>query len=205
MLDQVSSVAETRRHMAGVVALGLSGSGLVAVAGSKPWADLPTKSGPIGLNADELLKQPLCGALGLLLLATWGVILVTGPLTRRIAAGFSLVVVAGVVMTVINGWSIASRAAEQLGGGTPTRNNWIWAALIGAVVVGAASGLALRLAPTWPTMSARYDSPVSAGPTLQTSEVVGSEEGGSDTQRELWEQITDGHDPTMRQGPDTRA
>ena len=198
-------MAETRRHFVAVVALGLIGSGLIAVAGSKPWADLPTRARPIGLNADELLKQPLCGALGLLLLATWGVILVTGSLTRRIAAGFSLIVVAGVVMTVINGWSIASRAAVQLGEVHPTRNSWLWVALIGAVVVGSASVLALRLAPTWPTMSARYDSPVSPGPTLQTSEVVGSEEGGSDTQRELWEQITDGHDPTMRQGPDTRA
>jgi hypothetical protein len=60
----------------------LVGSGLCALAGAKPWA------APDGRPGSALVYAtgghvPLAGALGLVALATWGVVLVTRGRIRR--------------------------------------------------------------------------------------------------------------------------
>jgi uncharacterized membrane protein (TIGR02234 family) len=188
----------TAHAFAPTLILGFAGSALVAVAGSKPWVDLPTGSGAPRMGAEEMLKEPLAGALGLLLLATWGVILVTGPLARRVAAGIGLLASLGVVATVVDGYHLVERVTSTLETGNATRNAWLWAALLGAVLALSGAALALRFAPTWPRMSSRYDSPASRAEEVTQKVGEASGEPLENSERELWDEINQGHDPTTR-------
>ena len=62
-----------------MVVLGLAAAGLAAVAGNKPWAVTRARADfvPGGALQQTADRFPLAGAVALLLLATWGVVLVT--------------------------------------------------------------------------------------------------------------------------------
>ncbi|HNA98902.1 MAG TPA: Trp biosynthesis-associated membrane protein [Marmoricola sp.] len=192
-------MARARNSFIPAVVLGFSGAGLITVAGSKPWVTLTGPAPASGPATDELLKQPLAGALGLLLLATWGVILVTGPVARWLAAGLGLVTSIGVVGTVIDGYQIAERVSAELGTQDAVRSNWLWVALLGAVLALAAGALAIRFAPGWPRMSSRYDSPTAATGQADSGTSLPGDPAAGDRQRELWDQINQGNDPTAHE------
>ena len=146
--------------------LGLAGAGLAAVAGNKPWAEGHGAAAerlaamPLGTEAG---KVPAAGALALVVLAAWGVVLVTRGRVRRGVAVLGAVASVGVLVTVVTGWSSSVDALRgdyaDLGGAATTvsHTGWFWAAAVGGVLSVVATLLAVRLAPGWPEMGSRYD------------------------------------------------
>jgi uncharacterized membrane protein (TIGR02234 family) len=183
-----------RRLFGPVVLAGLIGSGLVALAGTKPWA------APAGGAGAPLVDKtgghvPLAGALGLVSLACWGVVLVTRGLARRVVTVLGAVTAVGLVVTVVVGRGSALDSARtatlDLGQGPVTAHTtgWWWTALVGSVLVLAAALAAVRLVATWPEMGTRYDAP-GAREEGTPPDPAAMDEG------DLWRAIDHGRDPT---------
>jgi len=181
-----------RRRFAPTVLGGLTGAALCALAGAKPWAAPDGRPGS-ALVDDTGGHVPLAGALGLVALAAWGVVLVTRGRVRRGVAVLGAVVAAGLVVTTVVGRSQALDSARRATvdvGRTPSGahvTGWWWVALVASVVAVVAAGAAVRYCPTWPEMGSRYDAP--AGPPREPEP---EEMEGID----LWRAIDQGHDPT---------
>lgn len=202
-------MAEPRRTFGPVVLLGLASAGLAAVAGHQPWLELTSaETDPAGWR--ELLdgmgltvgEAPLAGALALVALACWGVVLVTRGLVRRLVAGLAALSGIGLVATwaaVGPGLADEARATLQRAGfpdaADAERTLWFWAAPVAGVLTAVAALLAVRLAPGWPEMGRRYDAPAAGGvPTAGTAE----DALDGDHSLDLWKAIDAGHDPTER-------
>jgi uncharacterized membrane protein (TIGR02234 family) len=191
-----------RRSFGPVLALGLAAGALAAVAGSKPWAEVANgQRGVVSVASGDPGEMPLAGALALVVLACWGVLLVTRGVVRRVVAGLAAVAALGTVVTVVVGWSqTVDRLRDDvvLLDGSPdlAHTPWWWAALVGSVLSVVASVLAVRLVPQWPEMGRRYDAPGAAA-------VVVDPDAAPDEQSnlELWKALDEGHDPTETPGP----
>jgi uncharacterized membrane protein (TIGR02234 family) len=189
---------EPRRTFAPVLLVGLASATLCAVAGTKPWATVAdSKSYVLAPGADALYadagQMPLAGALSLVVLAAWGVLLVTRGRVRRVVAVVGAVAALGVVVTVVVGWS--STRDDVLDALQITDDSvrtdmtgWYWAAVVGSVVSLVAMVLAVRYVPSWPAMGSRYDAPSARpAPSVDPDEAADGE---------LWRAIDEGHDPT---------
>jgi uncharacterized membrane protein (TIGR02234 family) len=191
---------EPRRTFAPVVLLGLASGALAAVAGTRQWAEVtggaPDAAVPVAEAAyADAGQMPLAGALSLLVLAGWGVVLVTRGRLRRAVAVVAAVSAAGLLVTTVVGWwstrddmvetfaSVGLTADVQTG-----MTGWFWAALLGAVGSLVATLLAVRYVAAWPAMGSRYDAP---GTPRQR--VVDPADAGDG---ELWRAIDEGQDPT---------
>lgn len=192
-------MAEVRRTFAPVVLLGLASAGLAAVAGNRDWAAVD--EGPTLLTHTEAGGMPLAGALALVVLAAWGVVLVTRGAVRRLVTVVGLLAALGLLAVALMGFSrapanlrqaVAQLAYDAVG---VHRTGWYWASLVAAVACVATSAAAVRLAPDWPEMGARYDAPDGR---------VRPELAPDATGLDLWKAIDDGRDPTLheRQHPD---
>jgi len=192
---------EPRRTFAPVVLLGLASGTLVAVAGTRPWAADPDASGgvadPMGLVGDAG-EMPLAGALGLVVLACWGVVLVTRGRFRRTVAAIAVLASIGLAATVVVaastlGDQVADTLSEQTGAPAdtfqPGLTGWFWAAAVATLVSLAASVLAVRWCPAWPEMGRRYDAP---GAAPEPSPAPPEDRSNID----LWKAMDEGHDPT---------
>ncbi len=191
-----------------VVLLGLAGSGFAAVAGHKAMLAIPeatiTAAGGIAPTvADRSVEFPLAGALSLVGLAAWGVLLVTRGVVRRIAAVLALASAAGVGAVVVLGGFVqddeaAGDLATRLGLSADVvdveRTGWLWVALLCVLVAAVASAAAVRLVPSWPEMGSRYDAPSAAGAPVP--------ESAEQSNLDLWKSLDEGHDPTDE--PDSR-
>lgn len=196
---------ETKRRstFAPVVLLGLATAALDSVAGAKAWYVLPDAAEaleiPIASNDQFAIDMPLAGALSLVLLASWGVLLVTRGWVRRAVAILTLVCSLGLVVTVVQAArtlpdSLQDRlddagvtvSVDKLDAGL---TGWFWAAAVATVLSVVASVLAVRDVSSWPTMGSRYDAPGSA-----KSEPVNLAEA---READLWKAIDEGHDPTL--------
>lgn len=190
---------ERRSTFAPVLALGLAGATLAAVAASKPWVvdtSLPAGSDPLGLVADAG-EMPLALALSLVVLACWGVLLVTRGVVRRVVAGLALVAAVGLAVAVVVGlFTLPDQVQQAFPDGfrrtTDTdvieKTAWYWAAAVGALLSVVATALAVRWVGHWPEMGSRYDAPGSAvaqTPPEETSSL------------DLWKSIDEGRDPTV--------
>jgi uncharacterized membrane protein (TIGR02234 family) len=188
----------TRRTVGPVVVLGLAAATLAAVAGHQPWAH-GTVPGGVGelTAAQEAGRVPAATALALVVLACWGVLLVTRGVVRRVVSVLALLAALGLVATVVVGFDSAPdavRAAYQdLGVADPdvSRSGWFWAAAVASVLCVATTLLAVRLAPTWPEMGRRYDAP--AGQAPETPAVTAPDEQEN---LDLWKAMDEGRDPT---------
>ncbi|QIX26390.1 Trp biosynthesis-associated membrane protein [Nocardioides sp. JQ2195] len=186
-----------------VVLLGLASAALAAVSGAKAWYVLPDAAEaldiPIASNEQFALDMPLAGALSLVLLASWGVVLVTRGWVRRAVAGLALASSLGLAVTVVQGArtlpdSLQDRLKEA-GVATPVDSldagltGWFWAAAVATLLSVVAAAVAVRDVPSWPTMGSRYDAPGAA------------KSGPVDVERaresDLWKAIDEGHDPTL--------
>jgi uncharacterized membrane protein (TIGR02234 family) len=181
-----------RRWFGPAVVAGLAGSGLCALAGAKPWAALDGRPGST-LPDDTAGHVPLAGALGLVALAAWGVLLVTRGRVRRAVAAFGVVVAAGLVVTAVVGRSQALDSARhatvdlgRLPAGAHT-TGWWWVALVASVIALAASVLAVLTCGSWPEMGSRYDAPAAPGRNPQPEDMEDID---------LWRAIDQGRDPT---------
>lgn len=186
-----------RRTFGPVVLLGLGAGGLTAIAGNNPVADAD-EQGAFAITYDAHL--PLATALGLVVLACWGVVLVTRGRMRRGVAALGALASAGALAAVVAGWSqVPDQLREELAAvgvtdAAVTHTAWWWLALLGAVVSVAVTASAVLLAPAWPEMGTRYDAPTGAEPAPRAA----PEE---QTSLELWKAIDEGRDPTAA-GPE---
>jgi uncharacterized membrane protein (TIGR02234 family) len=197
-------VAEPRRRTFGPVVLaGLASAALVAVAGNQPWADAETGEGvgeqvaSVSIAVGEA-KAPLATALALVVLAAWGVLLVTRGRFRRVMSWVGAVAAAGLLAAVLAAAlaapDVVSDAYEPFGvtGVDVHRTAWCWLALAGAMLALGAAVLAVRDVGRWPQMGRRYDAPggASADP-----------EPGERSSIDLWKAMDEGRDPTDSSGP----
>ncbi len=188
-----------RRWFGPVVLTGLAAAGLCALAGSRGWATFDEAAAP-GRDSEAYVsvlrvtmpapEAPLVTALALVVLACWGVLLVTRGRFRRAVA--LLAAVTSVSMVVAAAAAFGTTAGDlaesfdDLGvDGSAGRTVWAYLGLAAALVSAAATAAAVRLTPGWPEMGARYDAP--------GSEPSPHEETGLD----LWRAMDEGRDPTV--------
>lgn len=191
--------AAGRRTFGPVVLTGLGSGALTAVAASQTWFTASGDAAGLAVRVPVAGSDaaPLALAAALLALASWGVVLVSRTPGRRIASGIGLVAALGVLAVVVALWSgaddagidaLADRGATGLG--ELSRGAWYWVTGLGAVLQVVALAAAFRLAPTWPTMSSRYDAPAASGDAPAV-------EADAD-ELTLWKALDEGHDPTER-------
>lgn len=202
-----TSDERTRTGFGPVVLGGLASAVLAAVAGTSPWVEgtsgqLSTETAQdaavLGAAvADGIGEMPLAGALSLVVLAGWGVVLVTrGRFRRTVMVVAALAAVGLLVTTIWALFTLQDSVADQLrtASGADTASvhltGWYVAALVAAVGCVVTTLLAVRLVPAWPEMGRRYDAPAGVGAPVDP-------EGNL----EIWKALDEGHDPTDRQRP----
>ena len=190
----------TRRTFGAVVGAGLAAAALAAVAGHQPWAHGSAPGGFGELSATrEAGRVPAANALALVVLACWGVLLVTRGVVRRIVSAVALLAALGLVATVIVGFGSAPDAVRDaygdLGVADPdvSRSGWFWAAGLATVLTVLTTLLAVRLVPTWPEMGRRYDAPADPTPADRQKAAQDPEEQEN---LDLWKTMDEGRDPT---------
>lgn len=200
----MAETADPRRRTFGpVVLVGLAAAALTAVAGHRQMLALPEgvldATGLEGLAgaAGTTQEFPEVGALALVLLACWGVLLVARGGFRRVVAVLAALSVAGVLVALFyRGFVAVDEATEatlsDLGATTLViesttmhRTAWFWVALAGAALSAVATAAAVRFVPHWPEMGSKYDAPGAAGTTADEP-----------TSTDLWKSLDEGQDPT---------
>jgi uncharacterized membrane protein (TIGR02234 family) len=181
-----------RRTFGPVVLAGLAAGGATAIAGNKPVMSADPTSPLVSYDA----HLPLVSALGLVVLACWGVVLVTRRWVRRAAALLGAAASVGALGTVLLAWSqVSDRLADEVAavgvrGSSVSVTPWYVLALVAALLSVAACAAAFVLAPAWPEMGSRYDAP---GATA-VPEKAPEEQSSLD----LWKAMDEGRDPTAR-------
>jgi uncharacterized membrane protein (TIGR02234 family) len=186
-----------RRTFGPVVLLGLAAGTLTAVAGAKPAV---SGSGAAARAISSRLVSfdahlPLVTALALVVLACWGVVLVTRGRVRRVVAGLGTLAALGALVAAAAAYvQVPDQFRDELalvGVRDPSLSHtaWYWAAVVGALLSAGAGVLAVRWAPAWPEMGTRYDAPGTAAP----APAAPPEE---QTSLDLWKAMDEGRDPT---------
>ena len=188
--------ASSRSSFGPVVVVGLVSAGLAAVASAQPGLGAGTSadSGDASMAAiDTGTRFPLASAISLVLLAAWGVLLVTrGRVRRAFALLATVAAVALVVSVVVAYFTLPDTAGDSfedlMGRGSQEAGftGWFWTTAVCAVVAMVPAVLAVRLVGSWPEMGSRYDAP---GTHIPEDHVVESE-------RDLWNELDEGRDPT---------
>jgi uncharacterized membrane protein (TIGR02234 family) len=185
-----------RRSFGPVAGAGVAAAVLAAVAGAKPWIQVGIPDVRPEQQVASLMdrgEMAAAGALSLVLLASWGVVLVTRGLFRRLVAVLSVLSAVGYVFLV---WVGVNRlpetvleAARTMLVGSPEAEItvWFWVAAASGLVSVAATALAVAWCPQWPEMGSRYDAPGAA------REQVPAEE---QSHLDLWKSMDEGRDPT---------
>lgn len=210
MAEQPTHPDRTDRPRTGfgpVVLAGLASAVLAAVAGTRAW--VAGTSGQLSTEtagdaavvgsavAAGIGEMPLAGALSLVVLAGWGVALVTRGRFRRTVLGVAALAAVGLLVTTV--WALFTlrdSVAEQLttASGAETADvhltAWYAAACVAAVGCVLTTLLAVRLVPAWPEMGRRYDAPAGEAAPVEPQGNL-----------EIWRSLDEGHDPTDRQRP----
>ena len=172
------SQTRARRSFGPVVAAGLVGGAVGAVAGTKHWVSTTQRQAVLDAQGIAL-DAPGVTALALVVLAAWGVVLVTRGRVRRIVLVLAALAAAGAL-------PVAFSTRGSLPAGSSTA--WPWLAVAGLVVSLAAAVGGVRLATGWPEMGRRYDAPAAAAiPEMPLEE---------QSNLDLWKSMDEGHDPT---------
>jgi uncharacterized membrane protein (TIGR02234 family) len=190
-------MSERRRTFGPVVLLGLGAGTLTAVAGEKPAVK---GSGDAARAVSSRLVSfdahlPLVTALALVVLACWGVVLVTRGRVRRAVAVLGTIAAAGALVAALAAYSqVPDQFRDELAlvgvaDADLSHTVWYWVAVAGALLATVAGALAVAWAPAWPEMGTRYDAPGSA----PAPPAVPPEEQSS---LDLWKAMDEGRDPT---------
>ena len=200
----MSETPDPRRRTFGPSVLaGLATGAVCAVAGSRTWAapaagttdDAGDRIAAVALSSSSV-SAPVVTALALVVLACWGVVLMTRGRVRRVVAALGLVAAAGVLVSAVGRWLAAPDdvralyAAYGVSVDDAGRGVWAHVAVVAAVLALATWAYALRAVPGWPEMGRRYDAPVAehaapASPPLEEQSNI-----------EVWKAIDEGRDPT---------
>jgi uncharacterized membrane protein (TIGR02234 family) len=198
-----------RRTFAPVVLVGLAATAATAVAGHRSMLEASDQQldklglvSAAGVGVTEA-EFPLAGALALVAIACWGVILVARGRLRRVVAVLAALAAGGTFAVVVVGGFVqkddaAADILDQLGGSELagqlelTWTPWFWLALVASLIAVAAAVAAVIHAPAWPEMGSRYDAP-------STHESTASEAPAEErTSLDLWKAMDEGDDPTDR-------
>lgn len=204
-----------RRDFGRSVGLGLGAAALAAVAAHSQWVTTETRGQQAGALAEAVLadgadtgSSPAAGAIALVLLAAWGVLLVTRGGVRRGVAVLGLLAALGLVAAVVVGrGDVPDGVRTALGPGSGVDvglGAWFWVTGLAAVASVAATLHAVRRVPTWPEMGTRYDAPARApgsGPAgdegaAATAVPAAGEDLEDRTNLDLWRSLDQGRDPT---------
>lgn len=187
-----------------VVLLGLAGAGLSAVAGHERWVSgTACGKGAVASLADaagDVGQAPAAGAAALVLLAAWGVLLVTRGTVRRVVSVVAALAAVGLAVAVALGPSSARGSVENYLDGfgidcaQTSLTAWFWVAVVAAVIALLPALASVRYVGTWPEMGRKYDAPT-GGSTAAGRE---AEEKPVEDQAnlELWKAMDEGRDPT---------
>ncbi len=199
--------ARARRELTVAVLLCLLGAFVVLVGAGNPWTQVDVLAGAltdartVGLEGNEL--APGVRALGLVGLA--GVVaLAATKRTGRLVVGLLLVatgvgIVATVVGTDTTGPTLASDQVLGAGGevsGDVTTTVWPLVTAAGAVLLVLAGLLVAARGRSWAALSPKYDAPAVREAAPEPS--LAPEQAQARAQRELWESLDRGEDPTGR-------
>ncbi len=191
-----------RRGYAAALVSGLLGATAVTVAVARPWvrgqAEVPGLP-QIQADVSGAALSPLAGALGVVLLASFGAVIATRAWVRR-TVGVLIVAAAAVVVVVAAAPPDPAAAIEDAlsargwaGGGYSTRVvPWRWLALVGAACCLLAGAAVAWLGHRWPVLGGRYDAPASSAESPPPQATV--EEMDED---DVWRALDRGHDPTQ--------
>jgi uncharacterized membrane protein (TIGR02234 family) len=143
---------------------------------------------------DAGTRYPLGSAVSLVLLAAWGVLLVTRGRVRRAFAWITALAAVALVAAVVAAYLTLPDAARSsfdqlMGRGSQDRGftGWFWTTAVCSVVSLVPAFLAVRLVSTWPEMGSRYDAPGTRDPATSTEPT---------REQDLWEALDEGRDPT---------
>lgn len=181
------------RTFAPTVLVGLASAGLTAVAAGRDWAGADGDAAGVRVTGTVSGSEaaPLVLALGLVALASWGVVLVLRGRSRQVAAVVGLVAAAGALAALVGGYGAAQDAAVEAvmaEGATgdafvTSLTGWYWTTGVAAALTFVTLAVAVRKAPGWPAMGSRYDAP-------------GTRAAAPATDQDLWRALDEGHDPT---------
>ncbi|MDO9495215.1 MAG: Trp biosynthesis-associated membrane protein [Nocardioides sp.] len=196
----MSDGRESRGGFGPVVLLGLASGVGAAVGGNQTWvaADAASAGADSAFLATATgASVPLATALALVVLASWGVVLVSRGRVRRVVAVLGVVAALGTLATHVTGFFSAAESLRDdfaragFDNVEVDHTRWFWVGLACAVVSVLATLQAVRKVPQWPEMGTRYDAPGEQG--LPQSQAQPAEEPSS---LDLWRAIDEGHDPT---------
>ncbi len=128
-----------------------------------------------------------------MVLAGWGVVLVTRGRVRRATTWLVAVAAVAFAVCVVYGRATlrASYEAEVADVGATLPDlawaAWFWVAVVAALLSLVASAAAVRLVAGWPEMGTRYDAP---------SARASKPDEHADESQALWKAIDEGRDPT---------
>lgn len=190
-----------------VVLLGLGSAALAAVASAKPWiggaSESAGRDASMTAAVDSGAGYPLASAVSLVLLASWGVLLVTRGRVRRAFAVLAAIGALALLVCVVVGYLTLPDTAEDtyeqlMGRGTTDTGftGWFWTAGVCAVVTLVPAGLAVRLAGQWPEMGSRYDAPGVTAEQAREHADEHDQRSALDLDRDLWRALDEGRDPT---------
>lgn len=196
-------MTEARHRFAPVALGGLATGVLAAVAGNQAWA---VAEAGAATTADAALANaagaagaidasaPPVTALALVLLATWGVVLVSRGRARRAVTWLGLLAALGVLGFAVAAWLSTPGTlvdSGSAGDGAAARTVWAYLGVVAGLAAVLTSVLAVRSVRHWPEMGRRYDAPGDdAAP--HGSDVPLEEQ----TNLDLWRAIDEGRDPT---------
>ncbi len=193
----MTEVRSRRRTFGPVVLVGLAAGGLTAIAGNQQVVDGRGSAATAASSLSITFRGdlPLVTALGLVILACWGVVLVTRGPVRRLVAALGALASAGAVAAVLAAYPQVTDdlRAEllQVGVRNPDlyHTPWYWLALVGSVLALTSGVLAVLWVPEWPEMGSRYDAPGSGSePEPRPPE--------EQSNLDLWKALDEGRDPT---------
>lgn len=197
--------ARTRRRggFGSTVLAGLAAGTLAAVAGNQAWVAVDDRGSGDAAFAANLsvggdLTAPPVTATALVLLATWGVVLVSRGRARRAVALLGLVAALAVLALAVVTWvALPGDVSDDLRilDLEVTRTWWSHLGVLAGLVAVATSVRTVLAVSTWPEMGRRYDAPAASADAAAATVAAGvpPEEQSS---IDLWKALDEGRDPT---------
>lgn len=190
--------------------VGVAGAVLAATSGHQAWVELTARGEAQGAadwfwdNSPGIGEMPAAGALGLVTLASWGVLLVSRGTWRRVVAGLGLLAALGLGVT----WVVAARTlrrdvvarvleADLADGWDLSWTPWFVVAGVAVLLLVPAHVVAVLRADRWPAMGSRYDAPAAraAGSPAPAAAAPPADADEVDP-ADVWRAIDEGRDPT---------
>lgn len=196
MADDAPTASDRPRSTFGPAVIGgLAGGALAAVAGNQDWVSVSggdaAFAGTAGAGAD--LTAPPVTATALVLLATWGVVLVSRGRVRRGVAWLDLLAALAVTAFAVGAWiERPGEVADTLRSldVSTGRTAWSYLGVVGGLLGLVTSVTAVRRVGGWPEMGRRYDAP--GGEEAPRPATPIEEQSSLD----LWKALDEGRDPT---------